>query len=465
MRIRRIVGTALLLPLALLGPNVVSANSTASLSDLPLTPQEEAARIWGLAGQTMARELFPSVTDSIKPLQRNYQELVGGNVRGHQLRDLAKTMGEKGGGWYAARHGLKELLGARHSGIPQGPDSVYWDPYSGYVFVLETKGGYAKVASFYGARQDTNEYSIRAAERILRSPSANPHAKVVAARIIVAAQEGRLVTGAIEAPPKGDPLLLYNKWNLTNVAEEAREIERRNPKNQKDFRRARWAARVTRGVAITGIAGALGLGWDAYQQTQAAWSMFDDPSRKGSVLSYMQTGIAFGRVVQATTLGVISSAPLGAWKLSASLAGARHYVLQSPPTGIWRLSARGVVRGAGGAFMAVTLGVEGLQLAMVYRERELGRISQREYYRRRTGPAITMTLTVGGAALGGIVGAFPGAVIGANIGALAAIPVQSAAYYMLDRRYQEFDERQRRFVNAEIETFYGLESRDEEAGH
>lgn len=471
MRSRQILGMIVLLPFVFIAanPNVVLARPAALSMDTPLTPQEQAARLWELAGQTMARKLFPSTPESVKSLQHDYQHMRG-NVSQGSLKDTAQKMGEKGGAWYAAKHGLIELLGAGDSGILTGPDSVYLDPYSGRVFVLETKGGYyAKIEVCRGARQNTNRYSIGAAEGILKSPLATRKAKVAAARIIVAAQEGRLVTGAIETRPKGDPLLTADKWDITNVAREAHEIERNNPDAQKNFRRARLAVRMTQGVAIAGFAGALVIGRDAYRQARVAWPTFDDAPGKGDALLYMQTGVAFGRMAQATSLGVISTAQLGIWKLSASVAGAQHTTAQAAQLGIWKLSARGVVRAAGGALIPVTLGVEGLQFAMVHHQHGLGRISQREFYRRSTGPAIAVAFTAGGAVVGGIIGgvstagagALPIAMAGATIGALVAIPVHSAANFMLDRHYQEFDEQQRRVVNAAVETFYGFEVRNE----
>ena len=123
MRNRRIMGMAVLLLFVFVAvnPNVVSAQSAALSLDFPLTSQEQAARLWELAGHTMARKLFPSVPDSVKPLQ---QEYLRGNV-------LGEVIGEKGAAWYAAKHGLIQLLGSEGSGIRQGPDSVYWAPYCG----------------------------------------------------------------------------------------------------------------------------------------------------------------------------------------------------------------------------------------------------------------------------------------------------------------------------------------------
>ena len=161
----------------------------------------------------------------------------------------------------------------------------------------------------------------------------------------------------------------------------------------------------------------------------------------------MQAGMAVGRRAQATTLGVISPAQRRIWK--------------------------GAIRV--GRVPFVTLGWEGLQLARAYREYGLGRISQREFYRRRAESVVTGTFTAGGAAVGAIVG-FVGnaagfsldvtqvASVGASIGALAA---EFAADPLLNwyHREGEFDEQQRQAVNAAVEKFYGLETRNQVVQH
>ena len=73
-------------------------------------------------------------------------------------------------------------------------------------------------------------------------------------------------------------------------------------------------------------------------------------------------------------------------------------------------------------FLPVTLGMEGLQFATDYHEYNLGRISQRDLYRRTASPAIIMIFTVGGGIVGGI--------IGMQAGGIAAIPAAIAgAHY------------------------------------
>ena len=215
--------------------------------------------------------------------------------------------------------------------------------------------------------------------------------------------------------------------------------------SRKKGRVLRAKYRATQGLAAVGFAGALGLGWDAYQQSRVAWSMFADPALQGSILPCMHTGMAFGRTAQATTLELGSTAQLEILKLSAG-------------RGIGRIAAR--------AFLPITLSVEGSRLATAYHEYGSGRISQREFYQRSAGPAVMAVFTVGGATVGGVVGfqvggvgAIPGAIAGAGVGVFAAIPAQFATDYVVNWYYREFDEKQRRAVNAAVETFYGLRPR------
>ena len=470
MTIRRIIGVILLLKLMAMGAGVGSAKAAASSSDVPLTPQEQAARLWALARRTAATELFPSVPDSVIKTQSD-GGLAGGNVPKTRLRDLAGLVAHSGGAWYGTKQGLVDLIGTSDRGVPQGPDSVYWDPNWGYSVLTETKGGSARVSEYHGLSHITNQYFLRAARRVLDS-SATREDKDAAARIIVAAQKGRLSTGAKKAHQNRDPLSVDYNWVTTYVARRAHEFERNRPDAQNYFRRVRLATVVGRGVAVAAFAGAMGLGWDAYRQAQFAWSMHDDPALRGSTQAYMQTGSALRGVVQAAALGATSAAEWGIRNQSATLAGARHTAAQSGQWGAWKFAASRVSWAVGPASIAITLGVEGRQLATALHEHGLRRIGKRELYRRTAGPAIMAAFTAGGAAVGGIfgskvvgVGARQGALVGAGIGGFVAIPAQIAADYMVRRYYREFDERQRRIVNEAVETFYGLQSRNEVAGH
>lgn len=171
--------------------------------------------------------------------------------------------------------------------------------------------------------------------------------------------------------------------------------------------------------------------------------MLDDPTLQGSLLPHLQTGVAIGRIGQTTTLGVSSAAQLETFRLPASA---------------------GLVRIAGAVLLPVTFGVEGMRLTTAYYEYNLGRISQRDLYRRATGSTIAGAMIASGAVLGGLVGlpaggvgALPGAAAGAKIAVFIAIPVQLAADFLWGSYYQNFDSRQRRLVNEAVDRFYGLE--------
>ena len=455
MKIRQIIRITILLLWAVTTPNLVWALTPTSSMAFPLTKGEQAARLWEIAGAEIARKLYPLSVETIKPMfyyQRNYR-LPWIEATVHQRILLAEKIGEQGRARFAAERGWIKIFGSQNHTIPQGPDSVYWDKRSGRLRVLEAKGGAAQPKWAFNSRQGTNLNTIRSARFVLLSSKATPLEKVAAARVIVSAQQGRLVTGVVSTPhvlgaPRKPKLL--GEWNHANVRKEAIEIEQEIIRKKPDARGfvrlahkeqsfAMLKYRAPQGLAIVGFAGTLGLGWDAYQQSLTTWSIFNDPTLKGSVLPYMQTGVAFGRITQATTLAAISNTQLG----------------------ILKHSKGGVSKLAGRMFLPVTLGVEGLQFAKAYYEFNLGRISQRDLYRRTASPAIIMIFTAVGGIVGGIIGiqaagitAIPAAITGANIGAIAAIPIQFAAVYMLDWYYHEFDEHQRLDVNEAIEKCY-----------
>ena len=455
MRIRQITSITILLLWAATTSNLIWALTPTSSMVLPLTQREQAARLWGIAGTEVTRKLYPLSIETIEPkfyYQRNYH-LPWIEAPLNQRILLAEKIGEQGRARFAAERGWIKILGFRNRGIHQGPDSVYWDKRSGRLRVLEAKGGTSPLKWYFNSRQGTNLNAIRSAKRVLLSLKATHTAKVAAARVIVAAQQGRLETGVIRTShvlgTPGTPKL-EGEWDHAKVRKEASEIEqeliRKKPDARAVFRYAHKEQsfamlkyRAIRGLPYIGFAGTLGLGWDTYQQSLTAWSMLNDPTLKASVLPYMQTGVLFGRMTQATTLAVISNTQLG----------------------ILGLSKGGVSKFAGRMFLPVTLGVEGFQFATAYHEYNLGRISQRDLYRRTTSPAIIMIFTAGGAIVGGIIGmqaggvpAIPGVITGANIGAILAIPVHFAADYMLDWYYREFDEHQRLVVNAAVEKCY-----------
>ena len=373
--------------------NAVPAVSNASTLSLPLTPREQAARLWFVATPETAQKLFPSAgTDRRLYPQTNYRRAYGRALQ-HDRVLLAERVGEQGRARFGAERGWNELLGSRNRGIRQGPDSVYWDRRTGFVRVIEAKGGNSRPTITYGSLQGTNPNTIWSARRVLVSPYETRQARVESARVIVAAQKNRLVTGVVRTPHTmgrpGEPRL-EGRWNRTNVRGEARDIERRVTRESSDarqiFREARRKQstamlkfRATQGVAILGVAGAAGLAWDTYQQAGVAWEMFNDPTLQGTLLPHMQTGVAIGRIGQTTAVGVSSVAQLTTFNLAAS---------------------RVLVPAANAALLPVTFVAEGLRLATAYYEFNLGRISQRDLYRRATPTAVSAGATTAGAIVG-----------------------------------------------------------------
>lgn len=447
MRSHRIIGTTLFV-LALTTLNALPARSAVSSLNLPLTPREQAERLWMLTKPETANRLFPSTNARFYPyIQRAYR-----NAPQYVKKFPSEKAGEQGAARFAAKHGWIKLLGATDKFFPQGPDSVYWDHQSGLVRVLEAKGGTATPNFFFDSRQGTNQHSIRSAEGVLKSSKAPRLEKMAAAQTIVAAQERRLVTGVVSTllddgkplPPK-----LTHSWSRADVSSEALDIERRLIRKdthlQGIFRQARRAQsiamftyRAAPGVAILGVAG---LGWDAYQQFSVGRQMLKDPALDGDPLPNLQAGIALGRAGQLTTLGASSYATF------------------------MRLPTTGWVRAAGTTFLPLSFGVEGMLLAKAYYEYHLGRVSRRDFYRRATAVAIVPTFSASGAIVGGAVGlyavgvgALPGAAAGAKFGFIVAIPFQYAADYLWEWYYRDFDTRQLQLVNATIEEFYGFDS-------
>ena len=440
-QIRTMASMALLL-LGVMAPNIVWAKHPSMV----LTPLEQAVRLSNVANQEVVGKLFPPAVETITPkpsYQRNYR-----SAWRHAPSDragLAEKIGTQGAERYASKQGWIKLLDSQGRSIPQGPDSIYWDRNSGLVRVVEAKGGSSQPKWTYGSRQGTNRNTLRSAEFALKFAKTWPE-KLQAARIIKVAQHNQLETRVVRTAHvlgKPEPPQLEGR-NTDNVKKEAvrleRDLVRKRPNLAPVFREAAMAHKVdrlkylatTKGMATLGLASTVFLGWDAYQQAQNAWGMFQDPALRGTILPYMQTGIAVGRGAQAAaTLELSSATQLGLLR---------------------QAGLQGFGQAASQRFLPIAVGVEGLRAGVASYEYASGRISQREFYHRSTGPAIFAVFTVGGAIVGG-------GIPGASLGAVLAVPVQFAGDWMLNRYYQEFDERQLRLVDAAVERFYGLEAR------
>ena len=458
MRIHQLIAVTVFV-LATTVFSAVPTRSGASTLSLPLTPREQAVRLWLVATPETAQKLFPSAEAAPKYyFQRDYRREYGGALLKDRAR-LAERIGEQGRARFAAERGWNQLLGSRNRGIRQGPDSVYWDRRTGVVRVIEAKGGNSKPTITYGSSQGTNPNTIRSAQRVLMSPNATRQARVAMARVIVAAQEDRLATAVVRTPhTMGRPSepRIQGGWNRTNVGREALKIERdllrSNSSARRIFQEARrnqsatmLKHRSTKVVPILGLVGSAGLAWDAFQQSRVAWGMFDDPTLKGTLLPHMQTGVAIGTWGYATTVGVSSAAQLGTINLVA------HTRL---------------VQAANAALLPVVLGLEGLRLATAYYEYNLGRISQRDLYRRTIPTAIAAGATTVGAIVGGVIAlpaggvtAGAGALAGAKIVTYLVIPVGMTAYQLWGWWYDgDSHVRRRRLVEEAVYDHYGRES-------
>ena len=335
---------------------------------------------------------------------------------------LAERIGNQGRARFAEEQGWTKVVGSQARGIVQGPDAVYWDPRAGSVRVLEAKGGSSQLKTTYQVLQGTNTNTIRSAKTVLLSEKASEVEKLAAARVIKAAQQNRLQTGVVRTTHvlgKPDAPQLDGSWNRDLVSKGAFEIQNdlvsQKPELAGTFRKAEqalrrdmWKFRAAQGVAVLGLAGAAGVGWDAYQQSHEAWSMIRDPSLRGTPLPYIQGGLASARVGEAVTLGLGSAAELGLM-------------------GNGGVGAFG--RAAGKRFLPVAVVAESFVAAKAYYEFSSGRISQRDFYRRTTGPAIFGVFTTGGAIIGCVAAGgttlgtatVPGAMVGAGIGGTVAI--------------------------------------------
>lgn len=424
----------------------------------PRTSLEQAGLLASLTSRGLGRELFPRPVSTIPPhpfIQRNYRSdwLV---TSPYDRTLLAERIGEQGRARFAIERGWTKLVGWRERGIAQGPDAVYWDPYSGHVRVLESKGGTSPIKRTYFTPQGTNRNAIRSAARVLKSARATDDERLAAARVIKAAQKNRLRTGVVRTRHmlgRPDTPQLEGEWSTTEAAEEAREWEarlvRRDPQLRAIFEEADSAQlrdilryHANQGVAVLGLAGAGMLGWEAYQQAQISWAMFHDPALQGTLLPYLQTGIALGQFGQSVTSWLPPAAHLG-------LLGQGQLTVIADVAGDW--------------IFPLALGVDSLRAIRAYYEYSVGLISQRQFYREATGPVIRLASTAGGATIGAAigvwvlgVGAVPGAMIGAGIAQWVASPLQSVASRLWARDDRQLKEAQQLAFVAAVDRAYGL---------
>ena len=375
----------------------------------PFTPLEQMATLSSAASQMTALKLYRAGRDATIARQL-YQHDYRARYRRASLGErntIAMTIGEEGVERFAGERRLKVLLSPRGRSIPMGPDSVYWNPKSGTLQVLEAKGGTSQIKRTFDSLQGTNKNAIRSVGGYRNKPGFLHRSgttwkeKVQMARVIKAAQKGHLETAVVKTSHvlgrPGDPRQ-SGSWNTDRVAKEARRIERelirQKPHLRKVFRIALFLHNVDR------------------SRYHGARKLSDFASATARSIGLSATQQA--RLVRFGKVGV-------RWLLPLSV------------------------------------GVAGVTMVTAYHQYATGLMSSREFYRSSTGPTIFVVFTSTGA----IAGAFllgVGAVPGAALGAMAALPVEVAADWMIGHYYREFDLRQRRIVDAAIEEFYGVDA-------
>ena len=368
--------------------------------NFPSTPLEQMSTLSSVSKHRIPiTMLSPNVESFLArlPSQIDY-EFDYNRASSGERRSISQFQGERGAARFATGQRWKTLLNPHGHRLIVGPDSVYSDPQSGRVRVIEAKGGAGRTSVSYSTRQGTNKNTIRSAARVLTSPRANLNEKLQAARIIKAAQRGQLTTGVVATRVLSgrfsDPQLV-GRWSTRNVSTEAARIEQKlakqYPESRRFFRKAGFLHKVER-------------------------------------IRYR-----------------------GARLLVVGSASARALV----PKSTHRARLQRVGRAIGRWFVPVGVGIAGATVMVARYQASSGVINTREFYRRSAGPTIFVVLTATGAIVGGPVFGV-GSFAGAYLGALAAVPTGAAADWAISRYYRDFDLSQRRLVDAAVEEVYGV---------
>lgn len=110
---------------------------------------------------------------------------------------IAQSIGEDGAARYASDRQLRTLLSPHGRSVPIGPDAVYRNPHTGRVVVVEAKGGTSPLKTTYHSLQGTNLNAVRSAAGMMAARGTVPSERVQLARVIRAAELGRLDTAAV----------------------------------------------------------------------------------------------------------------------------------------------------------------------------------------------------------------------------------------------------------------------------
>ena len=379
---------------------LISISADAQYVDMPLTPREQESALASASSRAVWSKLYPSRTATTvvaPPYQQDYRARYLSASLGNRVA-ITQLIGEEGVERYAEGRGLKTLLSPLGRSTPIGPDSVFRNPLSGRVQVLEAKGGSSALKWTYGSLQGTNANAIRSAGGVLAHSGANWSEKFQAARVIKAAQSGHLETGVIRTfHVLGTPRAPRQSVgvNFDNVAKEARQIERdlvrRNPKLGAAFRNAGFQHRM-----------------DLLAYRGARWMPSRDAIRESRLVA-------------------------------ARLAGFR---------------ARQVRQVGYRWLLPVAVGVAGVTVTVAYHQLVSGSISDRKFLHISASPAVLVTFTGVGALIGGVGVLGIGAIPGAAMGAILAIPFQLSLEWAMDRYYRDFNRAQREAVDKAVEVTY-----------
>ena len=315
--------------LSFLGILTFAANSAHSF-EFPLSPMERTSMLKGVA---QGSEVWPALyrynvqplANTSLPSDQRARYLAAG--LGERV-SIAQQIGEEGVERYAARHRLKTLLSPRGLRSPTGPDSVYINRNTGRIIVLEAKGGTSALKWTYGTLQGINSNTIQSARGVLLRSGTTRTEKLAAARVIRAAQDGRLETRVIRTrhvvgvPRSPIP---YGNPSLANVVNQARLFERdlvrQHPALRSVFRQAGnqaaigriWntGSRVMLPVAVVTSGAALGIG--AYRVVKGeigSTEFFRNNKDPIIFISFTTSGAIIGGIAS-LGVGAVAGAAIG----------------------------------------------------------------------------------------------------------------------------------------------------------
>lgn len=107
----------------------------------------------------------------------------------HAKRIWSEMLGESGGLLFAQENGWTPLFLRPDASMAQGLDQIFLDA-TGFIHVVECKGGNSPLGFSYGYRQDTIEWVIKSAEYTYRHAT-SLRQQQEAANVILSAYEGR----------------------------------------------------------------------------------------------------------------------------------------------------------------------------------------------------------------------------------------------------------------------------------